>query len=83
MKIPALQNKQVVVLRLAFRARKVLGTFEKRAPDLCDADAVFHQLGYQVIMWVYDKPVDIGYKCDVIDHTRILSIGRELACNGG
>jgi len=32
MKRPALQNKQVIVLRLAFRARKVLGTFEKRAP---------------------------------------------------
>ena len=34
MKRPALQNKQVVVLRMAFRARKVIGTFEKRAPDL-------------------------------------------------
>jgi len=33
-KRPALQNKQVVVLRMAFRARKVLGTFEKWAPDL-------------------------------------------------
>ena len=32
MKRPALQKKQVVVLRMAFRARKVLGTFEKRAP---------------------------------------------------
>jgi len=32
MKRPALQNKQVAVLRMAFRARKVLGTFEKRAP---------------------------------------------------
>ena len=32
MKRPALQNTQVVLLRLAFRARKVLGTFEKRAP---------------------------------------------------
>ena len=32
-KKPALQNKQVVVLRVAFRARKVLGTFEKRGPD--------------------------------------------------
>ena len=31
MKRPALQNKQVVVLRMAFRARKVFGTFEKRA----------------------------------------------------
>ena len=32
MKRPALQNKQVVVLRMAFRARKVFGTLEKRAP---------------------------------------------------
>ena len=35
MKRPALQNKQVVLLRMAFRARKVLGTFEKRAPGAC------------------------------------------------
>ena len=32
MKRSALQNKQVVILQMAFRARKVLGTFEKRAP---------------------------------------------------
>ena len=32
MKRPALQNEQFVVLRMAFRARKVFGTFEKRAP---------------------------------------------------
>ena len=32
MKRPALQNTQVGVLRMAFRARKVYGTFEKRAP---------------------------------------------------
>ena len=32
MKRPALQNKQAGVLRMAFRARKVFGTFEKRAP---------------------------------------------------
>ena len=30
---PALQNKQVVILRMALRARKVLGTFEKRGPE--------------------------------------------------
>ena len=34
MKKPALQNKQVGVLRIAFRVRKVFGTFEKRAPEL-------------------------------------------------
>ena len=34
MKRPALQNERVVVLRMAFRARKVFGTFEKRAPGL-------------------------------------------------
>ena len=33
MKRPALQNKRVAVLRMAFRARKVFETFEKRAPD--------------------------------------------------
>jgi len=32
MKRLALQNKRVGVLRMAFRARKVFGTFEKRAP---------------------------------------------------
>ena len=32
MKRPASQNKQVGVLRMAFLARKVYGTFEKRAP---------------------------------------------------
>ena len=42
MKRSALQNKQVVILRMAFRARKVLGTFEKRAP--ADFDPIFHDL---------------------------------------
>ena len=32
MKRPGLQNKQVGVLRMAFRPRKVFGTFEKRGP---------------------------------------------------
>ena len=32
MKRPALQNKRVGVSRIAFRTRKVFGTFEKRAP---------------------------------------------------
>ena len=32
MKRPSSQNKQVGVLRMAFPARKVFGTFEKRAP---------------------------------------------------
>ena len=31
---PALQNKQAGVLRMAFRARKAFGTFEKRAPAI-------------------------------------------------
>ena len=33
MKTPALQNELVGVLRIAFQARKVLGTFEKRATE--------------------------------------------------
>ena len=34
MKRPALQNKRVGVLRMAFGARKVFGSFEKRTPGL-------------------------------------------------
>ena len=34
MKRSALQNELVVVLRMAFWARKVFETFEKRAPEL-------------------------------------------------
>ena len=34
MKRPALQTKRVGVLRIAFRARKVFGSFEKRTPGL-------------------------------------------------
>ena len=30
-----LQNKQVVILRMAFRTRQVFGTFEKRAASWC------------------------------------------------
>ena len=33
MKRPALQNKRVIVLRMAFRVQKVFGAFEKRAPE--------------------------------------------------
>ena len=38
MKKPALQNKDVGVLGMAFRARKVFGTFEKRAPEVNEFD---------------------------------------------
>ena len=34
MKRLTLQSKWVAVLRMAFRARKVFGTFQKQAPDL-------------------------------------------------
>ena len=34
-KRPALQNKRVGVLRVAFRARKVFWSFEKRTPGVC------------------------------------------------
>ena len=56
----ALQSKRVGVLQMAFLARKVFGTFEKRAPGLknshperdsnpdpSDSDAVRDQLSYQ------------------------------------
>ena len=34
MKWPVLQNRRVAIFRMAFRPRKVFGTFEKRAPGL-------------------------------------------------
>ena len=40
MKRPALHNKRVGLLPMAFRARKVFGTFEKRDPGLRALD--FH-----------------------------------------
>ena len=51
MKRPALQNKQDVLLRMAFRARKVLGTFEKRAPghrhENCGAELYICRIPFQ------------------------------------
>ena len=63
----ALQSKQVGVTRMAFRARKVFGTFEPlnrdSNPDLCDIGAVLHQLSYQaywqlVAGWVDHMSLD-------------------------
>ena len=60
----SLQNKQVVILRMAFRARKVLGTFEKRAPALIWPDRLsliytskffFTRLPWQCKRKKYDK----------------------------
>ena len=53
MKRPALQNKQVVLLRMAFRAQKVLGTFEKRALEQDGGD---QNLGcpIQSFLWISD-----------------------------
>ena len=56
----ALQNKQVAGLRWAFRARKVLGTFEKQAPVLFPVNeffskSLFHLTTSQVTMKWYMK----------------------------
>ena len=42
MERPALQNERVGVIRMAFRARKVFGTFEKRTPDSVMKQLVLH-----------------------------------------
>ena len=55
MKRPALQNKQVVVLRLAFRARKVLGTFEKRAPGVRFPDSAL-SCGSSLLLVLFSAP---------------------------
>ena len=61
---------------MAFRTRKVFGTFEKRAPglngdssrDLYDAGAALYHLSCQanwelVVMRVNDKSVDEDHNC--------------------
>ena len=47
MKRPALQNKQVVLLQMAFWARKVLGTYEKRAP----LTTKYISFRFHVVIW--------------------------------
>ena len=44
MKRPALQNKRVRILQMAFRARKVSGTFEKQVPEPEDPNS--HSTGF-------------------------------------
>ena len=57
MKRPALQNKQAGVLRMAFRARKDFGTFEKRAPGartvllVTEYRDVFFQISFYASMY--------------------------------
>ena len=46
------KNKQVVVLRMAFRARKVLGTFEKRAPARAIAYGPHTGIFSIVLQWI-------------------------------
>jgi len=52
MKRPALQNKWVGFLPIAFRAQKDVGTFEKGAPDYCEIEGTrqwnFQGLGTSV-----------------------------------
>ena len=53
----ALQNKQVVILRMAFRARKVLGTFEKQASGACFSKVpkFFGRILGDIILFVSSK----------------------------
>ena len=55
MRRPASQNKRVGVLQMAFRARKVFGTFEKRAPGhvlLCFQVTDWHSTtSKQSVLW--------------------------------
>ena len=62
---------------MAFPARKVFGTFEKRAiegdpnPDFCVIDSVLDKLSYQanwelVVIWVDYQPVDVEIDDDDI-----------------
>ena len=57
MKISALQNKQVGVLRMAFRARNVFGTFEKRTPGthFSKVPKLFGRISGDIVLIVSSK----------------------------
>ena len=60
MKRPALQNKLVVVLRMAFRARKVLGTFEKRAPGCYSYPQRGTGTFQSLLLWITEAAITVG-----------------------
>ena len=70
MKRPALQKKQVVILRMAFRARKVLGTFEKRAPEVHNSE-----VSMSVIFW----PISLRYHLNLEQKSRLMMANHILA----
>ena len=51
MKRPAIQNKQVGVLQMDFRARKVFGSFEKHTPGHKNFNAVSHKRARPEVMF--------------------------------
>ena len=55
MKRPALQSKRVVVLRMAFRARNVFGSFEKRTPDHSTGNLMPYS--FAISVWVLLRPL--------------------------
>ena len=60
MKRPALQNKQVGVWRMALRARKVFGTFEKRVPAGVILTKAFFNLN-QPSCWAFSSAPQLRF----------------------
>ena len=76
-----LQNKQVVVLRMAFRARKVLGTFEKRLPGLEQAFSSFdssYMLVFVEVRYCADRTECVILRSIIL---RIILGPNETICN--
>ena len=76
MKTPALQNKQLGVLRMAFRARKVFGTFEKRAPGCLDFTLIqffSYASRSELETWSVEKHLILTarHKTENTDHCRL------------
>ena len=70
MKRPALQNKRVADIRMAFRAGKVFGTFEKRVPGVCLWSVVrrtLHDLYMSVFLITSHIEVDPKYEGTIRD----------------
>ena len=64
MKRPALQNKQIVLLRIAFRTRKVLGTFEKQGPEPINWVLLISQEESSNVLLVQSLDSEDGFRTD-------------------
>ena len=74
----AFQNKRLAISQMAFRARKVFGTFEKQAqaPVIQTMDSAIHRInrypldnstGFASVIFIFHGPPLLTFKTDRLD----------------